>query len=351
MEILVSLIYLSAGLFMGWSLGGNDVANIFGTAVESRTVKFKTAAILASIFVIIGVLTGGKATSDTLSELGSINAIGGAFTVSASAAVTVMIMTKMGLLVSTSQAIVGAIIGWNLFSGNKTKFEVLSKIIGTWIFTPILSAIFAILFYWIIKLVIYNTKMNLFHMYQYTKIALILSGAFGSYSIGANNIANVMGVYINVSPLRTINLTKSLQISGEQQLFLLGGIAIVVGILTFSKKIMMTAGSGIFKLSPLCALIALFASSLVLFLFSNEGLHVWLTARNLPAFPMVPVSQSQAVVGAIIGIGIARGAKNIHLKQLGQIGLGWILTPTFSMILAYIALFFMQNVFVQKVFF
>jgi len=70
----------------------------------------------------------------------------------------------------------------------------------------------------------------------------------------------------------------------------------------------------------------------------------------LPAFPLVPVSSSQAVVGSVMGISLAKGGKNINFKKLGQIGLGWIATPIASAILAYFALFFMQNVFMQDVF-
>ena len=78
-----TLIFLSAGLFMGWSLGANDASNIFGTAVESKMIKFRTAAIIASIFVVLGATISGSGASETLGELGAINAIAGAFTVSA----------------------------------------------------------------------------------------------------------------------------------------------------------------------------------------------------------------------------------------------------------------------------
>ncbi|PKM51356.1 MAG: inorganic phosphate transporter [Firmicutes bacterium HGW-Firmicutes-7] len=347
---LVAMLFLSAGLFMGWSLGGNDAANIFGTAVGTRMVKFSTAAIICSVFITIGAVASGSGASHTLGELGSINAIGGAFAVSAAAAFTVMLMSSKGLPVSTSQAIVGAIIGWNLFAGTNTDLAVLYKIAGTWVFTPILAAFFAILFYWIVKRVLENTKIHIVQLYKYTRIALVISGAFGAYSLGANNIANVMGVFINVSPFETIVISDSLQITSTQQLFLLGGLAISIGVFTYSKKVMMTVGASIFKLSPISACIVVLATSTVLFLFSSEGLNIWLTTRNLPAFPLVPVSQSQAVVGAIIGIGFAKGGKNVNFKQLGRIGAGWILTPLCSMIISFVSLFFLQNVFMQTVF-
>jgi PiT family inorganic phosphate transporter len=49
-------IYLSSGLFLGWSLGANHAANVFGTAVASKMVRFKTAASICSLFVILGAV-------------------------------------------------------------------------------------------------------------------------------------------------------------------------------------------------------------------------------------------------------------------------------------------------------
>src|SRR5690554_7765226 len=106
------LFYISSGLFLGWSLGANDAANLFGTAVGARMVKFSTAAIVASLFVIIGAVVSGSGASETLNELGEITTMAGAFIVALAAAFTVFWMTRLGLPVSTSQAIVGGIIGW-----------------------------------------------------------------------------------------------------------------------------------------------------------------------------------------------------------------------------------------------
>ena len=75
---MLFLFFITSGLFLGWSLGANDAANVFGTAVGSRMIKFRKAAIIASIFVIIGATLQGTGTTKTLSELGSIDALGGA---------------------------------------------------------------------------------------------------------------------------------------------------------------------------------------------------------------------------------------------------------------------------------
>lgn len=346
---LTTTIFLSAGLFMGWSLGANDAGNIFGTAVGTKMIKFSTAALICSVFVILGSVIGGAGASHTLGKLGAINAIGGAFAVSASAAFTVLLMTRKGLPVSTSQSIVGAIIGWNIYGGIGTNISVVYKIVGTWFFAPILSAFFAICFYWLVKLIVDRVSIHVVYLDKYTRYAFIIAGAFGSYSLGANNIANVMGVFINVSPFESIELLNIVNISNVQILFLLGGIAIAIGVYTYSKKVMMTVGKSIFKLSPISAFIVVLATSTVLFVFSSGSLHEWLTSRNLPAFPLVPVSQSQAVVGAIMGIGIAKGGRNINIAELGRIATGWIMTPLISVSISVLSLNILQNVFGQIV--
>lgn len=348
--MLIIIFFLSSGLFLGWSLGANDAANIFGTAVGTKMIKFRTAALICSIFVIIGAVVSGAGTSHTLGQLGTVNELAGAFIVALAAAVTVMWMTQAGLPVSTSQAIVGAIIGWNFFSHTATSVNSLTKIVGTWIFSPILSALFAFLLFHLTKRIVEGSKIHLLRLDSYTRIGLLVVGAFGSYSLGANNIGNVMGVFINSSPFKDISINGLFQLSSIQQLFLIGGIAIAFGVFSYSKKVMFTVGSGIFKLSPVTALVVVLASSLTLFLFASQGLYNFLTSLNLPAFPLVPVSSSQAVVGAVMGISLAKGGRNLNFRKLGQISLGWIATPLASAILAYVSLFFMQNVFMQSVF-
>ncbi|MDJ0681840.1 MAG: inorganic phosphate transporter, partial [Xenococcaceae cyanobacterium MO_167.B52] len=143
MELIATLIFLSSGLFLGWSLGANDASNVFGTAVGSRMVRFSTAAFICSLFVIIGSVTAGAGAAGGLGKLGAVNALAGSFTVALAAAITVLFMTQLGLPVSTSQAVVGAIVGWNLFSGSPTDINALGKIVSTWVACPILAAIFS----------------------------------------------------------------------------------------------------------------------------------------------------------------------------------------------------------------
>ena len=340
----IILLFLSSGLFLGWALGANDAANVFGTAVGTRMVSWRNAAIICSIFVILGAVISGAGTSQTLGKLGAITALPGAFMTALSAGFSVFVMTKSGLPVSTSQAIVGAIIGWNFFSNQATDTSTLAKILSTWIICPLLAAVIAIVILKVSKYFGRKMNLSLIRLDAYKRIALIFAGALGAYSLGANNIANVIGVFIPVQPLAELKI-GSFSFSSTQQLFLLGGLAIALGVCTYSKKVMLTVGSDLGQLSSTSALVAVISHSIVLFLFASQGLEALLSRYGLPTIPLVPVSSSQAVVGAIFGISILQGITAVKWNVLGKIIAGWVVTPIFAGIVCFIGLFFLQNVF------
>jgi PiT family inorganic phosphate transporter len=302
-------IFLTSGLFLGWSLGANDAANVFGTAVGTRMISFKKAAIYCGIFVILGAVISGAGAAKTLGELGAVNAIAGAFVVALAAAVTVYWLTVLGYPVSTTQAIVGAIMGWDLFSGALIDYGALEQIVLSWIISPILAAVFSALLYKMIAYGIKHARIHMFSLDALTRAGLLIAGIAGSYSLGANNISNVVGIFVPISPFADISFLGWFKLNAAQQLFLLGGVAIAVGVFTYGKKVMLTVGEGITEMSPVAAFVAVLANAVVLFLFASQDLQTFLLGHGLPAFPLVPVSSSQAIVGSVIGIGLIKGGR------------------------------------------
>ncbi len=347
---MLTLIYLSSGLFFGWSLGANDAANVWGTAVSTKMVKFRLAALICSIFVILGATISGAGASQTLGKLGAVNEIAGAFMVVLSAGFTVFMMTRLNLPVSTSQAIVGSIIGWNFFAGMLTDYHVLSKIVSSWIGSLILAGVFSYLIFILYKKLVPALRISIFRLDSCIRLGLIVLGAFGSYALGANNIANVMGVFVTISPFKSFQIGP-FELTSTMQLFLLGGLAIAVGVYTYSERVMTTIGQKVARINPQTALVVILSTALVQFLFASAGLNKILAALGLPTIPLVPVSSSQLVVGAIVGIGLAgKHGSQIQLRTLGRIVMGWITTPVAAALVTFMCLFILQNVFDQKVY-
>ncbi len=342
-------IYLLSGLFLGWSFGAKDTANIFGAAVETKMISFKRAAHIAALFVTLGAVLDGSGPSQTLSKLGSVNALGGAFTVALAAAATITIMVRLGIPVATSQTLAGAIIGWNYFAGKLTDFSSLAAIGSSWILAPVLGAIFAAVLFYIFRYYLSKVQIHMLEQDFWTRFWLVIIGAFGAYALGANNIANIVGIFVPVNPFKDVNIPVLGMVSGVTQLFLLGSLSIVVGIYTYSFKVMKTVGKDLFNLSPITALIAVLSESIVLFLFSSKGLHDLLVSLHIPPIPLVPVSASQIIVGSVLGIGLAKGGKNIRYTMLGKISIAWITAPLIAFFFSFVALFIVQNVFEQTV--
>ena len=298
---------LISGFFLGWALGSNDAANIFGTAVATRTIRFWTAAILTSIFVIIGAVLEGSGGIHTLGSLSS-QTVNSAFVTSLAAAITVSLMTYLKLPVSTSQAVVGAIIGSGIVR-NTVNFSPLFKIFAAWVFTPIGALVISLIFMKIYINFIEKHVNNIVKLDKMVKIGLIMAGIYGAYALGANNVANVTGVYVKTGLITPF------------QGALFGGLAIASGVLTYSRNVMMTVGKRITELSSLNALIAVLAESTTVYIYAQIG---------------IPVSTSQAIVGAVIGIGLVKGVNLINKNTLKNIFFGWLGTPTIALIISFI---------------
>ncbi len=342
-------VFLISGLFIGWSMGANETGNIFGAAVATRMIRFKRAALLAAVFYALGAILEGSGPSATLGRLGSVDALGGAFTVALAAAAAILAIVRLGIPVSISQTIVGAIIGWNFFSGRLTDFSWLVTIASSWVTAFAVSAGVAALLFYVVRGWINGSKRHLLEQDMLIRAALIVFGALGAYFLGANTIANAVGVFVPVTPFKDLALGHLFSVTGVQQLYIVGALSVVVGIYTYSQRVMGTVGREIFQLSPATALVALLAESIVLFLFSSRALYKLLVALGLPPIPLVPISSTQVMVGAVIGIGLAKGGKNIRYNVLGKVSLAWVAAPTMAFLFSFVALFITQNVFELEV--
>lgn len=305
------------GAGVGWSIGANDAANSLGVAVGSKTLTLKQAIILIAIFGFLGAFLQGSYVSHTigkgivvLADLDKKLALYLALVASFATCAWVILATSWKMPISTSHSIVGAVAGAGLSINAPIKWKVLFDIFICWIFTPIGAAILGYLFYRIFK--------NIFYRYmprRYIKISLstliILSGCYVAYSWGANDVANATGLIVGAGIL-------SPQISVA-----LGGLAIVLGIVTWGYKVIETIGSEMTYLLPIMAFSAQLASAINVHIYTIFG---------------IPVSTSHSIVGAIFGVGLVRGLRVINMRIFKDIVICWLATPFISGIISFIAL-------------
>lgn len=342
--MILILVIISSGLFLGWLLGTNDTVNLFGTSVSSKNINIEKAAFISALFIIIGAIFQGRGTTATIHGLGNISEPMIAFSIALSAGLIVLFLIGKKLPVSTSQAIIGGIIGWSIFTKGSTDFHLVSHIVLAWILAPALgmaiSAFLFILMRWLMR----KAHIHVIKLDSYLRIALAISISLAAFGLGANNIGNVIGVFSDFSPNILIDF-GFFSIDGLQILFLFGGISIAFGIFTYRWRSNGSKGEGILSLTPEVAVIVLLSQAIVLFLFSSSWLASSFISLGLPPFPLVPVSSSQIVVGSVLGIGIIKGAREIENRKLAGIALGWLVSPVSTGLLTYSVLFVFQRLF------
>lgn len=129
----------------------------------------------------------------------------------------------------------------------------------------------------------------------------ILSACYVAYSMGANNAGNAVGPIANLGIINT------------RILVVIGGGALALGTITFGKRVSDTVGKGLTPLDLPGAFAAQVSAAFGIHLFSILG---------------IPISTSSAIVGAVAGTGLERGARSVSKKTILTIVIGWVLTPS-----------------------
>ncbi|MEC6816432.1 inorganic phosphate transporter [Photobacterium toruni] len=316
-----------------------------------------------------------------------------------------LVASFMGWPVSTTHSIIGAIIGFACVSvgTNAVDWHSIQGIVGSWLVTPFIAGIFAYLIFisaqrlifdtdnpmanakrfvpvymfitamvialvtikkglkhiglhlttgeaWIASLVISFIVMVVGYFYIQRKYAdddLVDSNGYAgvesvfsvlmvvtvcamAFAHGSNDVANAIG------PLSAVvsTIESSGQIAAQSQIawwiLPLGGIGIVIGLATLGHKVMATVGTGITELTPSRGFAAQLATASTVVLASGTGL---------------PISTTQTLVGAVLGVGFARGIAALNLGVVRNIVASWIVTLPAGALLAVIFFYIIQALF------
>ncbi|EAI3267006.1 inorganic phosphate transporter, partial [Campylobacter jejuni] len=164
-QLILFILASIFGIFMAFNIGGNDVANSFGTSVGAKTVTIKQALIIAAVFELSGAIFAGAEVTKTIrsgivifpNSLDLMLFVIIMLAALLSSGVWIFIATKKGLPVSTTHSIVGGIVGASIMMGllkfdgiqtlSMVKWSEILRIAISWIASPLLGGIVAYIIY------------------------------------------------------------------------------------------------------------------------------------------------------------------------------------------------------------
>ena len=172
-----------------------------------------------------------------------------------------------------------------------------------------------------------------FHIASVEKVfgvLMIFTACSMAFAHGSNDVANAIGPLAAVAGI----VSSGGVFAGESALpvwiLLLGGIGIVVGLVTWGYKVMATIGRNITELTPSRGFAAELAAATIVVVASGTG---------------IPVSTTHTLVGAVLGVGLARGIGAINLNVVGKIFLSWVVTLPVGALLSILFFFLFRGIF------
>jgi PiT family inorganic phosphate transporter len=407
------VLWLAGGLamYMAWAIGANDVANAMGTSVGSGALTIRRALIVAAVFEFSGALFVGGHVTDTVRQgmldMQLVRAdpqllLYGMLGALAAAATLVVAATAYGLPVSTTHAIVGAIVGfgWVALGAEAVNWGKVAQIVVSWVTSPLIGGVLAFLTFNLVRHLILDRDnpfesarrtgpfffffvtfvialVTLFKGLANLKLdfdlpeALALSFALGiggsalgwwfihrvkrargtdedrrfagverifsvlqvttacavAFAHGSNDVANSIGPLAAVTAVvGEADLTQKAPVA--IWMLAIGGIGIVLGLATWGYRVMETVGRKITELTPSRGFSAELAAALTIVLASRFG---------------IPVSTTHILVGAVLGVGIARGIGALDLRVVGRIVVSWIVTLPIAATLSIFFFYFFKG--------
>jgi len=393
LELIVILAIL-ASLYMSWNIGANDVANSMGTSVGSGALTLRNAIIIAVVFEFLGAVLVGKHVTNTIAKgivdptmIPSNTLMVGMLAALIGAGLWVTIATYLRLPVSTTQSIVGAVMGFAaIINMELIHWEVVGDIAASWVVSPILGAIMAYIFFMIMRKFIFSKDDPIKEAKVVMPFFIFLTATLISMSLLFKGLKN-LGM--------NFGFLQSLGIS-----IFSGIIAMGIGYLLLKryrytyedgdkyKKLekffiylqVMTAGSVAFahgandvanSVGPLVTIVDIYngipvGEEVIIPLWVLMlggfgivlGVSTWgykvietighriteitptrgFAAELATAFTVLvfsklgmPVSTSQVIVGSVMGVGFARGIATVDYRIVKNIILSWVFTIPVAM--------------------
>ncbi len=394
-------ISLAVSFYLALNIGANDLANAMGTSVGSKALSVRNAVIIAAVLNLAGaVLVGSRVTHTVRKDIIDLGALGGDDTFNwtillgmlaamLAAAIWINIATYFHLPVSTTHAIVGAMIGFGIAAGGiaVVNWPMVGKIAASWVISPIAGAMMALVTFMLIR------KAILTHPHpfkQALKYAPFLVGLVMAILAIAMLVEALEPLHLGYSYLEIVFIGLAVGILASIPAYLLFKRYKMVDMDEYKKveRIfiplqIITAGYVAFAhgsndvanaIAPLTGIVAQLvygtpediplSTVIVLLAFGGIGIAigtaVWgrgvmktigeriteitptrgFTAEFSAATTVLacsllglPISTTHTLVGAVIGVGLAGGVAAVDGKVIKNIIYSWVITVPFAGIL------------------
>jgi len=329
------ILFLLSGILIGFALGYQDLFLLLGAGSKRKKKSVWYLVIFASIALFTGALTNTDGSLAFVGELTGVKQIQVAFMILASALITTTLLRIKFRIISVSHAVIGSITGWLLFVDNTLPLNKLLAIIIIWLVTPILSAFLSAGYLTLLKSSMRRLHLHILKIGRTLQILLSIALLVGAYSIGANNIANVAGVYLPVFEGTTIHILDK-EINTEIALVFIGALAITIGLLVrllFKTK---KQDLEIFEFSPETNFSVMASFATVFFLFSSTIFQDLIGQIGL-SYPLVPISTLHILTAGVVGVSYKKGFNVYQKDSFAGLAVGSILTPVMSGLIMFVS--------------
>ncbi len=393
-SVIFIIIACLVGFWMTWGVGANDLANIMSTTMASKALSVRQALIIAIIFEILGAFLGGVEVSETVRggiidlhvvSKNPLLLVYSMLSVLLAGATWITTASMIGMPVSITQAIIGALVGVAAMALglHAVEWHTVGYIFTSWVASPSIAGLIAFslfisiretilsveepvkaakfiipiyffligvvlslmtvlkalehfhvhIHYWTRLIIVLGTslliaivgieamrhvhryaRLNRHTQFQYIENLFSVLMAFTAcamvFAHGSNDVAIAVGPVISV--ISTV-LTGSPMHDGPlvTGIVFVGCLGVVLGLFMYGRKVIETVGNGITMLTPSRAFAATFAAASTVVGSTTLG---------------IPVSATQTLVGAVFGVGLARGIDALNLTVMRNIFLSWALT-------------------------
>ncbi|RKZ01943.1 MAG: phosphate permease [Candidatus Hydrothermota bacterium] len=389
------ILTFAVGMFMAWGIGANDTANSMSTAVGAGAITPRQAVVIAAVLEFVGAYYFGKHVTETIrkgiidpNQIGDLNAlIYGSLAPLLSAAIWLLAASYWGLPVSTTHSIVGGLVGYGIAHAGlgAVRWGKMGLVVLSWVLSPFVGGLVGFTLFWMIRktilgsddplasarrfaplwigLAFFIVGMMFYLKTMHGKViahAILMGGVAGvaaslisalvlrnyggeanpyksverifrnvqvvtscyvALSHGANDVANAIGPVAAVYSA-IVSGTAGLNVPVPKWILALGGIGIALGVATWGYRVMQTVGHKITHLTNTRGFSIDFATATTVLVASRMGM---------------PISTTHTVVGAVVGVGLAREIKAINTHVLKDIVISWFVTvPAAAVMSAFI---------------